>query len=579
MTCHLLSKLYFDLQRIQFSAFRLPLVLPSSTIIRGFASQSLIVRLLYQPFEDVIRLLARKFITTETMSSHRTGAFISFADSSTITGPPAAFQKAPRIPDPPSQYELDDITNGPSILPTTSGTQTPKTPDDLEMSRPPSPIADEVDALQTLNNPPMNKWRLLSCCCMCFANGLNDSAPGALIPYMEKDYNIGYAIVSLIFVTNAIGFISAAPLTQILQARLGRAKLLVLAEATMMAGYTMLVIPSRPFPVVVLAFLLLGLGIALNLACNNVFVANLANSTTTLGWFHGAYGIGGTIGPLIATALVSHGAPWSTFYFLSLAISFLNLILAYFTFRTYEIDNPPSTSLARTVSGNSANSKSRLLKQSLKNKTTLLGALFIFAYQGAEVSISGWVISFLISYRHSSPSKVGYVTAGRSYFPALTSPQLHILYAMASPSSPKTSLNQPPLPSTRNTNTPLPPGFWGGITLGRFALSHPAHLLGETLAVTALILGALAFQLLVWLLPNVIGEAVAVSIVGLLLGPVYPCATAVFSRLIERRLQMTSLAFVSALGSSGGAVAPLFTGLVAGAVGTWVLVCLGGCLC
>ena len=66
------------------------------------------------------------------------------------------------------------------------------------MSRPASPAADDAaDALPTLRNPPITKWRLLSCCCMCFANGLNDSAPGALIPYMEKDFNIGYAVVSL----------------------------------------------------------------------------------------------------------------------------------------------------------------------------------------------------------------------------------------------------------------------------------------------------------------------------------------------------------------------------------------------
>lgn len=78
-------------------------------------------------------------------------------------------------------------------------------------------------------------------------------------------------------------------------------------------------------------------------------------------------------------------------------------------------------------------------------------------------------------------------------------------------------------------------------------------------------------------MPNVIGEAVAVSIVGLLLGPVYPCAMAVFTRLIDRRLQMSSLAAVSALGSSGGAVAPFFTGLLAQSSGTWVLhpVCIG----
>lgn len=59
----------------------------------------------------------------------------------------------------------------------------------------------QAAALQTLSNPPMNRWRFLSACLMCFANGLNDSAPGALIPYLEKGYEIGYAVVSLIFIT------------------------------------------------------------------------------------------------------------------------------------------------------------------------------------------------------------------------------------------------------------------------------------------------------------------------------------------------------------------------------------------
>lgn len=48
----------------------------------------------------------------------------------------------------------------------------------------------------------------------------------------------------------------------------------------------------------------------------------------------------------------------------------------------------------------------------VSNKATILGACFIFAYQGAEVAISGWVISFLVQFRHGDPSKVGFVTAG-----------------------------------------------------------------------------------------------------------------------------------------------------------------------
>jgi fucose permease len=160
-----------------------------------------------------------------------------------------------------------------------------------------------------------------------------------------------------------------------------------------------------------------------------------------------------------------------------------------------------------------------------KIKTVILGALFIFAYQGAEVSISGWVISFLISSRHGNPSAVGYVTSG----------------------------------------------FWGGITLGRFLLSHSAHKIGEKLFVYGMVIGAITFELLVWLVPNVITDAVAVAIVGFLLGPVFPCATVIFSRAIGRKDQVSGLSVVSAFGSSGGAVAPFTTGILAQAAGTFVL--------
>ena len=66
--------------------------------------------------------------------------------------------------------------------------------DDLEMSRPTTPLRDdtdssggvEVEAMQSVWEPYMNRFRLLAMCLMLFGNGLNDSAPGPLIPYMEK---------------------------------------------------------------------------------------------------------------------------------------------------------------------------------------------------------------------------------------------------------------------------------------------------------------------------------------------------------------------------------------------------------
>jgi fucose permease len=224
---------------------------------------------------------------------------------------------------------------------------------------------------------------------------------------------------------------------------------------------------------------------------------------------------------------------WSRFYLLTLSMAVFNLVFSGWSFWHYEKESAPAllTELERAASQQNSSatvtqpSQFANMLRAFKSKTVILGSLFIFAYQGSEVSISGWVISFLIATRHGNPSAVGYVTAG----------------------------------------------FWGGITLGRFLLSHPAHKIGEKVFVYGMVVGAAVFELLVWQVPNIIGDAVAVAIVGLLLGPVYPCATAVFSRAIGRQHQVSSLGVISAFGSSGGAVAPFATGILAQAVGTFVL--------
>ena len=261
------------------------------------------------------------------------------------------------------------------------------------------------------------------------------------------------------------------------------------------------------------------------------FIVNLANGTVFLGTMQGFYGVGGIVSPLMATAMVSHGVHWSYFYFISLSLALSSFALMGWSFWGYEKEAPVQlvTALERTASRQVVEqegpTKVEILKRALKNKTTLLGALFIFAYQGAEVAISGWVISFLLNYRNGDLKKVGYVTSG----------------------------------------------FWAGITLGRFVLVHPAHKIGGRISVVVLIIGCAAFQLLIWLVPNVVGDAVAVAIVGLLLGPVYPLATGVFAKLLPRSIQMSSLGFVASMGSSGGALAPFLTGLLAQRLGTVVL--------
>lgn len=291
----------------------------------------------------------------------------------------------------------------------------------------------------------------------------------------------------------------------------------------MCCGYIPIV-ATAPFGVVAVSFFFVGFGLAVNVAMGNIFCGSLQDGTFMLGLMHGSYGVGGTTGPLIATALVTvAGAVWSRYYLLTLGIGALTLVVAVWSFWGFEAELSPAQR-AREA-GSEDDSLVWGMMMSLKLRVVLLGSIFIFAYQGAEVSISGWVISFLINARDGDPASVGYVSSG----------------------------------------------FWAGITIGRFCLSGPAQRIGEKVFTYYLIGGALAFQVLVWLVPNIIGNAVAVSIVGLMLGPIYPCAAAVFMRNMSKREALSGMGTISACGSLGGAVAPFLTGLLAQAVGTWVL--------
>lgn len=237
----------------------------------------------------------------------------------------------------------------------------------------------------------------------------------------------------------------------------------------------------------------------------------------------------GTIAPFVATLMISKGAKWSYFYIIPLALSALSAAAFFLSFRGYENEETTTRHLsnANTRSSNETrpDAKKGILRKAMTDRTTLLAGLLVAAYQGAEVSISGWVISFLIDYRGGDPDQVGYVTSG----------------------------------------------FWGGITLGRFLLVMPAHKFGDRLSLIILTVATVGFQIMVWLLPDIIGDAVAVAIIGLLQGPIYPCATGVFAKLLPSRLQVTSLGLITGLGSSGGALGPFCTGLLAQRLGTVVL--------
>jgi fucose permease len=465
------------------------------------------------------------------MASHILSHMIDI-ESHTISHPVPVYPRSIPIPTP-SAVELDELHWGRAL----TGPHSP-----LPASGPVTPAGNErpllfqEDFLENNNvsqgwSHKANKWRVLSCCLMLFGNGLSDSAPGALLPYIEEHYKVNYAIVSLIFVAQAVGFLSAAFITDVLKNRFGVGRTFALAEGSLVLAFA-LIVSTPPYPVVVLAFFFIGLGMSGCLALSYVYTASLNHSTVILSLTQGMYGVGGTIGPIIATTLVSKGTLWSRYYFFTLAIALLSGLLFERSFLNYEVElrarNTTETHENLQVSSRA------LYIRALKYPVTILGALFTFAYQGAEVSISGWVISFLITERQGNPTKVGYVSAG----------------------------------------------FWGGITLGRFTLGPLAARVGVRRFIIGLGVAATVFQIIIWVVPNIVGDSIAVALVGYVLGPLAPLSVGFFMKLLPRSIQTIAISFITSAGSSGGAVWPFMTGLIAQSKGTYVLhpicICLFG---
>lgn len=124
------------------------------------------------------------------------GLFDIHPSSNPVTSPPAAHSKWKyQGRQTPTSIKLQEYTfnqsnNGPSDSSSSAqvlaeqtfdvqdgkDTDMHRTPNELEMSRPASPVGDDATGqMQRWNDPPMNKWRVLSCCLIYFGNGMNDS--------------------------------------------------------------------------------------------------------------------------------------------------------------------------------------------------------------------------------------------------------------------------------------------------------------------------------------------------------------------------------------------------------------------
>lgn len=74
-------------------------------------------------------------------------------------------------------------------------------------------------------------------------------------------------------------------------------------------------------------------------------------------------------------------------------------------------------------------------------------------------------------------------------------------------------------------------------------------------------------EITVWVVPSLIENAVAVSCIGLVLGPMYPILMNHSTSILPKWLLTGCLGYIAGLGQAGSAVLPFITGLLASKFG------------
>jgi fucose permease len=457
--------------------------------------------------ENCIIEATREVVATPATEANAFGfSELDPTSPSNFQAPPHAYAAERR---PPLQYQLSEM----ELETFTEPSSRIVFEDEANILEPPKDIP-----LMTIHNPPRNAWRIFAACLYVLSGGLSDGVVGALLPYIESYYNISYSIVSLMWMGNAAGFIFIACISDRVVHHFSTRTCILIGCFLNLVMYV-LVLTGSKFPLIVTGFFFGGMGLGLTLSQFHVFLTNFDKSSTYLGYFHGTYGLGATISPLVGTALAERHVNWNYFYFILIGLMCINIVNIYFAFMGLEEDLKPFEEEHHI----SPNVQERtILADALTNKLTWLASLFVLFYQGSEVSLGGWIVTFLRDYRlHKSPS-VGYVASG----------------------------------------------YWFGLTLGRLLLTRNLYkYLNARRGTTVVVCGSIVAVSLAWGLNNLVATGVFVSLAGVCIGPIYSLMLLHVSRLFPRKILVVSLTITTAFGSSGGALFPFLIGLISQYVG------------
>ncbi|PVI08567.1 MFS general substrate transporter [Periconia macrospinosa] len=441
------------------------------------------------------------------------------------------------VMEPPKTHEpiqLQDVSQKPVKIESlknvsTSGskvdiTQTTQKGNDVPLEGLPSPTTQAAERRERWNRPRVNFWRTMAAFWSFVVMGSNDAAYGALIPYLQEYYGLTFVVISLIFLSPLVGYTASALLNNEIHLRFGQRGVAIISPTCHLIAYIVISV-HPPYPVLVIIFMLAGFGNGLADAAWNAWIGNMANPNELLGFLHAFYGVGAILSPLIATTMITRGQrlPWYYFYYVMIGMAVIELATSATAFWK------ATGAVFRANNACTTDTKDNRMKEALIRlpyaRVTWLCALFLLGYVGAEVALGGWIVKFMLEVREAEDFASGMTATG----------------------------------------------FWLGLTVGRIVLGFVTPKLGEKLAIAIYLPVTMALELIFWLVPQFYVSAVAVSLQGFFIGPLFPAAIVAATKLLPKHLHVSAIGFAAAFGGSGAAIFPFAVGAIAQARGVEVL--------
>lgn len=188
-----------------------------------------------------------------------------------------------------------------------------------------------------------------------------------------------------------MGYLAAALSSNLIHHHFGQRGVAILAPVCRLVGYIIMAL-HPPYPVLPVVMLFPGFGNGLEDSAWNAWVGNLQSANELLGILHGAYGVGATIAPLIATAMVTKGNPplyWFAYYYIMVGVSATEACLTTTAF--WRADAAVYRQKHTSLQTDGVRTTTRTV---LREPITWMIALFLLAYVGVEVSLGGWITTF-----------------------------------------------------------------------------------------------------------------------------------------------------------------------------------------